>query len=228
MKLLHNALLLLLGVLTLLAPKAYADSATVDVSQRLAEPISRITFQDANGTDIVSPLLHFPLRTASFICQDSSSGGKTFLSTERQKLAISVPDRASNGWDVSLAPTNGVAAGWTNSDNPTALAINDPNQGGCKSSDPLSGSFGGLMKIDPSDLTADGVCSQGCIDATTSPTKGAATDFAQTQSASLFHSDQPHIGWEGTLTGVSLSQTIPAGTPSGDYSLPLTLTLTEL
>jgi hypothetical protein len=59
--------------------------------------------------------------------------------------------------------------------------------------------------------------------------KGTSTPFDTTTNASItLMTTSSGTAWKGYLTGVSLSQKVPASQVSGSYSLGMTLTTTAL
>jgi len=222
-----TGLALIFGVVSLVIPTAHAESTNVGLYQYMEDPIAKIFFTNSQGQLIDNPQIQFPMKTTRYQCQRPTADDPgPDLGNQYQKLHISVPDRVVNGWNVSIAPTNGTEAGWVGESGNT-FAINDPTDGGCGRSSDRSG-FGGLLTIDTSEMTASGECSTGCTSSADSPIKGNTHNFYQLQDISLYRSDMPHVGWDGTLDSVRLKQTIPAAVPADSYSLPMTLTLTEL
>ncbi|MDB5166808.1 MAG: hypothetical protein JWM37_880 [Candidatus Saccharibacteria bacterium] len=207
------------------ATNVQADTADVGLRQTIEAPVSKLSFQDRSGNDIAAPRLNFPLRTARYVCQKDATAPSTVLGTDAQKLFASIPDRSASGWDISIAPTNGVENGWHGSSN-NVMRISDGTNEGCGEG-PDSASKGGLLSVDTSDMQVSDACDWGCADPIFMR-RGPSTDYAHTPSVSLYASATPHVGWEGTLSNIRLRQTIPAGQAADDYVLPLTVTLTEL
>lgn len=174
-----------------------------------AGTLSTNIFQSDNSTPVSSPSVAFPATGRSFTCQTSSA---TLGDTNNR---VSVTNMATNnGWTLSLAATGGAAATWTSGAN--TYKYNDAAGSGCTN---------GQLTIDASAATVNLNCSSACTSAAI--TKGASTPLVSgtTDSATLMTSSDG-AAWSGYLTGVSLSQKIPASQAAGAYSLPMTITVT--
>ena len=177
-----------------------------------------------NGSYVAvgSPAVAMGAITFGFTCQTTTG---TF-GTGTQQIYVKNPDASATGWAVSLAaasPTAYWASAGTNMD------FNDPTTAGCTDGADAD-SLKGQMSVDPSVGTlAVGQCS---VCTTTGVTKGTSAAFNQGTLDSITilsgAAGSDDIGdWK--LTGVSISQKIPAEQPAAsDYAIPLTLSIVAI
>ncbi len=172
---------------------------------------------DSNGDSVASPGVTFVTGTYSPLAQTTTAT----LGASSAKLRVETWG-ASNTWTLSLAPTSGATAYWSNASN-RKYDFNDAGTG-------LDGadadSFGGRLTVDASGSTV--AAAYGCS-STTGLTKGSSSSFAEgsVDSVSLLiagSSASYNCAWD--LTGVSLSQVIPGYQGGGGaYSLGMTLSI---
>ena len=174
---------------------------------------------DASYVTVASPSVVLTTGTFSFSCGTATG---TFGSAS-QVIYISNPDAADNGWTVSLAGSATTAV-WDSAG--TDYDFNDSTGSGCTDGADAD-ALGGQMTVDPSVGTlAVGQCAS-C--ATTSVTKGSSSAFVQgtTDSITILTgaAGSNDIGdWK--LTGVSISQKVPAEQPAAsDYDVNMVLSI---
>ena len=164
---------------------------------------------DGSGVSVASPSAGMTSASSSFSCQAVTGT----LGTATQKVRIN--NTTSNpAWTVSIAATSGPSALWTTGS--TTYDFNDPSGSGCTN---------GQLTIDPSAGTLTPAA--GC--ANTGLTLGSSAGFSSgvTDSITLATgSASATINCYWDLTGVSLSQQVPAERAAGAYSLNLTITTT--
>ncbi|MGH7196878.1 MAG: hypothetical protein ACREGJ_03905 [Candidatus Saccharimonadales bacterium] len=179
--------------------------------------------QDASHNSVASPSVTMSAKTFSFDCLSGGSASTGSFGTSGERIYVTNPDAADSGWTLALAATSGATATWS-AGTPT-MDFNDAGGSGCTDGADTD-TKGGQLTVDPSvgTLTAD------CASCTTANvTKGSSTAYVEgtTNSVTLLNaaalSDDV---WRGYLTGVSLSQTIPAEQATGTYTLNMTLTVT--
>jgi hypothetical protein len=166
-------------------------------------------------------------KSFSFSCQAGGSASTGTFGTNTERVYVSNGDAADNGWTLTVAATSGATARWQNGGATQFMDFNDPSgsTAGCTDGADAD-STAGQLTIDPSagTLTTDcGTCT------TTSVSKGSSTGFDQgtTDSITLLNAAAGSDDvWRGYLTGMGLSQTVPAETPANAYTLDLTLTVT--
>lgn len=202
-------MLSVLAVAAIGAPLAYAttDSADSKLTQTINAGVLSTDFRNASGGVVSNP--SFSLSDATV----QSSGYATTtgtLGSDSQRITVDNPDVSTDGsWVLALAPTDGATATWMNGAT-AAYPVTDT-------------AANGQLTIDPSVGTITAVT--GGI---TGVTKGASTALTSAAPSVTLMSASSSAApvWNGYLTGVGLSQTIPAGTPAGSYTLNLTQTLT--
>lgn len=160
---------------------------------------------DSGGTTVGSPSVSFSSKNFSWSTQQST--GTLGISSQKIRLTNTT---ATPNWTLAIAATSGPTTLWSS---------------GGSTYDFNGSSSAGRLRVDASGstITAQGGCS------TTGLSKGSATYFAQgsqdsvtLMSASV--SAQTSCYWD--LTGVSMTQDIPASQSTGSYSIGMTLTAT--
>lgn len=176
---------------------------------------------------VAAPTAAMSAKQFSFNCQNGVNASSGALGTDSERLYVSNPSAAANGWTLSIAATAGASAAWQNAGATKSFDYNDPTTGGC--SDGVdTDTAAGQLTIDPSIGSLITDCSA-CT--TTGVTKGSSASFSEgtinsiTLLSAAANSDDV---WRGYLTAVDLKQTIPAETPVDAYSINLTLTATAL
>src|SRR3989344_187805 len=184
-------------------------SATSNFTQTINAGSLAVDIVDASYVTVSSPAVAMGAVTFSFSCQTSTG---TF-GTASQVIYVTNPDAADDGWVASLAasdPTDFWDSGGTDMD------FNDPtgSPAGCADGADTD-SLKGQMTVDPSVGTlAVGQCAS-C--ATTNITKGSSNAFNEGTVDSITvltgAASSDDIGdWK--LTGVSISQKVPAEQPA--------------
>lgn len=168
---------------------------------------------DAGGTTVASPAVTFNALNFSFDTQDATGT----LGTASEKIRVSNPTSTAT-WSVNLA-ASATTAKWTAGTN-----YYDFNDGSGYTDGADTDTYGGQMTVNPSVGTLAGV--SGC--ATTNVTKGASDSFVEgsVDSIDIFSAAagaSTFCRWD--LTGVGLTQKVPASQASGSYSVNMTLTI---
>lgn len=194
-------------------------AATSSFNQTINPGTLSVDIVDSSYNPVTSPAVDMNAVTFSFSCQSSTG---TF-GTASQVIYVKNPDAADSGWVVSLAASSPTAY-WNSAG--TSMDFNDPSGSGCTDGAD-SDSFRGQMTVDPSVST---LSTGGCLSCNTSNiTKGSSSAFSEgtTNSITILNgaAGSSDIG-DWRLTGVNISQTIPAEQPAAsDYSLNLTLSI---
>jgi hypothetical protein len=191
---------------------AYAAN-TPQLNQAINSGSKSVDIVDGSGNTVASPSVSFESLTYSFDTQD----GTGTLGTASEKIRAYNPTGAAV-WSVNIAGSDATAV-WT--DGANTYDFNDAS-GYADGGD--ADLVGGQMTIDPSVGTLAGV--SGC--ATTNVTKGASNSFVQESVDSIdlmsAASGAPTFcRWD--LTGVGLTQKVPAGQVSGSYAVSMVLTI---
>lgn len=195
-------------------------SSTSNFQQTINAGSLAVDIVDGSYVTVGSPSVAMSTATFSFTCQTITG---TFGSAS-QNIYVSNPDAADNGWTASLA-ASAVSAIWDSVG--TDYDFNDPTSSGCTDGADATDTLGGQMTVDASVGTlATGQCAS-CV--TTNITKGSSSAYNQgtTDSITLLTAAAASndIGdWK--LTGVSVSQKIPAEQPAAsDYDVNMVLSV---
>ena len=186
---------------------------TPQFNQTINEGTKSVDIVDAGDVTVASPSVSFSSANFSFNTQDTTGT----LGTASEKIRISNPTSTAT-WTVNLAASNPTDV-WTSGGN-----TYDFNDGSGYTDGADTDSKGGQMTVNPAGGTLSGV--SGC--ATTNVNKGASDSFVETTMNSIdlvsgAAGASTFCRWD--LTGVSLTQKVPAGQAAGSYSLDMTLTI---
>ncbi len=168
---------------------------------------------DSGGATVASPSVSFSAQTFSFSA--STTTGTLGISSE--KVRISSGTAAS--WTLSIAATSGPTTLWDAGGGKTY----DFNDTGPTDTGVDTDTKGGRLTVNPavSTITALGICNN------TGLTKGPSTPFLEgtTNSITVISASGAGTSCQWDVTGVALSQDIPASQVSGTYTLGMTLTI---
>jgi hypothetical protein len=223
-----NILPLVVGAVLLVVLTASASAAnTPTLNQTINAGTLTTDILDASRVTVGSPAVAFSAKTFSFDCQFSGSASTGLLGSNTERVYTINPDGADNGWTLTIAATSGVTTLWQNGGSTQNYDFNDPTGAnpGCTDGGDAD-SRPGQLTIDPSVSTINLDCGT-CV--ATNVTKGSSTGFNQgtTDSVTLLNAAAASDDiWRGYLTGVGLSQTIPAEQPADSYNINMTVTVT--
>jgi hypothetical protein len=178
---------------------------------------------DASQVTVASPSVAMSAKNLSFACQSGGSASTGTFGANTQRIYVINPGGADNGWTLTLAATAGPTAAWTAGGN--SFDFNDATTGGCTDGIDTD-TKAGQLTVDPSVGTITADCAA-CV--LTNVTKGTSTAYVEGTANSvtlMTGATASDNVWRGYLTGAALSQTIPAETPAGAYTLNMTLTAT--
>lgn len=188
------------------APPAYAAlTATSTLSQSITAGTLSTDIRDADNVVVGSPSFSMAARNVS-TSQQSTTG--TFGSST-QRISVDNPGGANNGFSITLNATTPGSGTWTSGGN--TYAYNGT-------------AATGQLTVDPqvSVWTAN-------VGTTTSITKGTSATFNGSTAITLATTSAALEDiWNGYVTGVGLTQTIPANTPAGTYTISMTQTVAAL
>lgn len=194
-------------------------SSTSSFTQTINAGTLATDIVDSGYSTVASPAVAMNAVTFSFSCQTATG---TFGAAE-ELIYVSNPDAADGGWVLSLA-ASATTDVWDSAG--TDFDFNDSSGSGCTDGADTD-SLGGQMTVDPSGGTlAVGQCGS-CV--TTNVTKGSSTAYVEgtTDSVTILTgaAGSDDIGdWK--LTGVSISQEVPAEQPAAsDYDIDMVLTI---
>jgi len=174
-----------------------------------------VSIVDADGVDVGSPSVTMDAGEYSFVYQTVSGT----LGAASQKIRLT-NETATATWTLAIAATGGATAVWSDGGSNT-YDFNDPTASAVDGGD--TDTKGGQLTLNPNAGTV--TASAGCDN--TGVSKGSQTSFSEgaTDSITLMSADgtaSTACYWD--LTGVTLSQTIPAGQTVATYTLGFTLT----
>jgi hypothetical protein len=194
----------------LIFPAVTLASTTPNLTQTVNPGTLSSDIMQSNGTTpVASPTVAFSALNKSLTCQTATAT----LGDTNNKLYITNL-AANGGWNLAIAATGGAAATWTAGTD--TYKYNDATGSGCTN---------GQLTVDPSVATVTLDCNSACT--ATNVSKGTSTPFVSgTKDSITLVTDSDGSGWKGYLTGIGLSQKVPASQASGNYALGMTLTVT--
>ncbi len=202
-----SSLALALAVVVIASPSAYAAlTATSVLSQTINTGTASTDIRDAGGSVLSNPTISMNAATLS-TSQQTVTG--TFGSAS-QRITVDNPGGANNGWTLSLNATTPGTGTWTSGGN--TYAYNGAT------------AALGQLTVNPSVGTITPV-----VGGATGVTLGTSSTFSASTPITLVSAAAGSADiWNGYATGIGLSQTIPANSPAGTYTLNMTQTLATL
>lgn len=180
-----------------------ASSVNSQLTQQINAGVLSTDVRDASNALVASP--SFAMSDISVSTSQQTATGT--LGTSSQRLSVDNPGGANNGWTLALNATTPGTGKWVSGGN--SYAYNGLPAAGQLTVDPSVGT------VTPVTGSATGV------------TKGTSAAFTGTTPITLISaSSSTATIWNGYLTGVNLSQTIPAAQAGGSYSISMTQTVT--
>lgn len=201
----------LIAVVFAIVPTTATFAAnTTNVTQAINGGVLSADILDASRVTVASPSFAMTTTNFSFSCQTSTG---TVGSTSQRLYVINPSGTTSpQSWSLSIAGSGT----WTSGAN--TYAYNDAAGAGCTN---------GQLTVNPAVGTVTADCaSTACTGAVI--TKGTSTAMTGTTPVTLLSAPVGTTIYRGYLTGVSLSQLIPAEKVIGSYSLPMTITATAV
>jgi hypothetical protein len=165
---------------------------------------------DGSGNSVASPSVSMSATSEAFTCQTST--GSLGISTQKVRVTNTTP-ADKNGWTLDLAASS---TNWSDGSGHT-YKYNDRTGSGCTN---------GQLTVDPTSETI--TPESGCTTTGVSPL-ASTTSYTSTSPitiASAGSTASYYCYWD--VTGLGLSQKIPASQAAGSYSIGLTMTLTAL
>jgi hypothetical protein len=198
-----------LGVALVSAPPAHAAlSDTTNFSQDITAGVLSTFVGDTDGNDVTTPDVTFTSVAVSTSTQTSVG----VYGTDAERIYVDNPSGADSGWSLSVAATDGVSAVWTNGSQEYAF-------------NGVSAALGQLT-IDPA---------AGTLTPVVGTASGLSLGSASTFSGGLNTPASLLVAGAGAddinsvyLTGVTTSQTIPAGQAPGSYAIDFTQTIAAI
>lgn len=175
-----------------------------------------LAFVDSGGAEITNPSIALTNRSVSTSCQTST--GAFTNNNRRLRVTNSL---TNSGWHVTLEPSGGSSSYWARSDSLAQYDFNDSS--GCVDGTDAD-TIGGQLTVNPSSATV--TPQSGCT--ATGISFGASSAFSEglVNSINLFSgSSSSQVGCYWDISGINLSQAIPAGQPLGTYTINMTATV---
>ncbi len=205
-KKIHLGIFALFGVAMLAVSPLIANAAptaTSELTQEITSGALSTDIRDASGNIVASP--SFAMNAATVSTSQQSVTG-TFGSNS-QRITVDNPGGADGGWTLALNATTPGTETWT--DGSDDYAYNGAESAGRLTVNPAVGS-----------LTA-------VTGGSTGVTLGTSAFFSGSGAITLLTADGSSANiWNGYVTGIGLTQTIPASQPAGSYTLDMTQTVT--
>lgn len=197
------------SILTLFVTVTASASPVGELTQGIIAGTLTTDIRDSSYVTVASPTFAMSGLNVSNDCQASTG---TYGSAS-QRIYVDNPGGADNGWNLTIAATDGASAEWDSGTN--TYDFDDPAGSGCTA---------GQLTLNPNagTLTAD-------AGTTTNITKGTQTAFNANSSITLLSAAAGSDDIARVyLTGVGISQQVPASTPAGSYTIDLTQTVLAL
>lgn len=186
------------------APAAYAaTTANSQLTQLINPGVISTDIRNASNAVVAAPTFAMNA-TAVSTAQQTTTG--TF-GTAAQRISVDNPGGANDGWTLTLNATVPGTTKWTSGANNYAY-------NGTAAT--------GQLTVNPSVGTLTAVTGT-----STGITLSASANFTGTTPITLASAAAGSDDiWNGYITGIGLSQAIPASQPSGTYTLDMTQTVT--
>jgi hypothetical protein len=188
-------------------------------SEYIPGPLT-VDIVDGAGASVASPSVSMSAANVSLDCQTITG----MFGTNSQKIRVNNAT-STPGWTLTLAATSGNTAQWSSGTDQYDFNDSGGSPGGCTDSGDTD-TQAGQLTINPAvgSLTP----ASGCTN--TGLSLGAQSAFSQGTLDSLTIATASAGGttscyWD--VTGITVSQKIPAEKPAGNYSINLTLTATS-
>lgn len=205
-RVLGGVLVLALG-LAITPPIVEAQSVTSQLSQQITAGALSTDFRNEFGAVVSNPT--FSMSSVFASSGDVRTATGTYGDAAR-RVSVDNPGAANGGWTLSLNATTPTTATWTSGSNTYSYNGATPAAGQL-SVDPTPGAITALV---PSTGGTAGI------------TLGAQQTFSGSTPVTLVTAAESSADiWNGYVTGIELSQTIPAATPTGTYTIGMTQTI---
>lgn len=189
------------------APAAYAaTTATSQLTQQINAGAISTDVRDAANLIVAAPT--FAMGAVSVSTNVQTATG-TF-GDNAQRISVDNPGAGTGGFTLALNATIPGTGTW-------ASGGNTYKYNGATAAE-------GQLTVNP---TAGTITPR--IGAATGVSKGSSATFAGTTPITIMSADATSDDiWNGYIVGIGLSQTIPAATPAGAYTLNMTQTVTAI
>ena len=202
-RLLPGASLVAAAVVLIGTPAAFAAlTANSNLTQTVNPGALSTSILDSGGSAVGSPSFAMTATTASTATQTSTG----VFGNNNQRITVENPGASNSGWTLALSATGSWSDGGSNTYPYNGATAADGQLTVNPSAGTLTPTFGtstGISRGTSSTFVSGSVSSIELLNA------GATSDDV----------------WSGYLTGVGLSQTVPAGTSAANYTLVVTQTV---
>lgn len=190
---------------------AQAQGVGAEFGQVINPGVLLTAIRDADRNPVAEPSVSLSAVTAAFDCEESTG----VFGTTDQRIYVDNPNSADS-WSLTITALYGSEAVW--SDGTNSFSFNDPSDDGCQTGQLTLNPDAGTVLADyqGEDLTGISKGSQASFD-----------DVGSSVVTLLTADNTSDEVWRGYLTGVEVSQTIPAETPAGEYTLDLVLDISS-
>ena len=204
----HLGVFVFFGVAVLAAAPFIANAAPTadsELTQVITAGALSTDILNESGADVTSP--SFAMSAATVSNQQQSVTG-TF-GTNSQRVTVDNPQAANSGWTLTWNATTPGTGEWVDGGN--SYPYNDTIANGRLTVNPAAGSLTSLTGT------------------STSITLGSSTSFSASSPVTLISAAAGSDDiWNGYVTGISLTQTIPASQPAGSYIMDMTQTVAAI
>jgi len=182
-----------------------ATTANSTLNQKIDAGTLSTDIRDTGNAVVNNPTFAMSAVTLSTAAQTSTG---TFGENDK-RISVDNPGGANNGWTLTLNATTPGTGQWAD---------------GAKNYKYNGSAAEGRLTVDPSTGTITPV-----VGTATGVSKGSAASFAGTNPVTLMSAAASSDDvWNGYITGIKLTQDIPAGQQAGVYTLPMTQTVTAI
>lgn len=182
-----------------------APTADSQLTQEITAGVLSTDILDAGGDDVANPV--FAMTSAAISNEQQTSTGS--FGSNSQRITVDNPGGADGGWTLTLNADVPGTSEWTSGGD--SYPYNDSAPNGRLTVNAAAGSLTSL------------------IGASTSITLGGSTAFSGTNPVTLISAAAGSDDiWNGYVTGVGLTQTIPASQPAGSYTIDMVQTVAAI
>lgn len=191
--------------LSLVAIPVAVHAASSQLTQQITAGVLSTSIRDASGSVVNNPAFAMSSVAAS-TSQQTSTG--TFGDNAR-RITVDNPGGANNGWTLTWNATTPGTGTWNS-------GANNYQYNGTPAQ--------GQLTVNPAAGTLTAVTG-----GSSGVTLASSASFSGTTPVTLVNAAAASADiWNGYVTGIGLSQTIPAGQALGSYTLDMTQTVTAL
>lgn len=234
MKKLSTGLLALGLVMAVSVGSASAEAGQImiqnnfSLSQTVEDPPLKLYFRQPDGTPDNNYTVGFELRSSSLECLGPSNGAPSgVIGTDAEPIFVSVPQSVEN-WSLAVRTSD---KAWVGLNPNHTISIDDKTDGGCSrnpANNPSDTRPGGLLSVVPGNIKLKSTCAYDCSDNPIITANESNFAISDGDTIPVTYSVTPNAGWQGTISGIRLIQTMPANLSPDSYTLPMLICLLAL